>query len=298
MMNREQIKKILYGLGKLLSILGLGFLFYKLSKEYTLESFYSHLVAYKFIILPLIIINLLSPMIGIVGWRLMLKKYAKKGFSYLTAYYYYSKTEIAKYLPGNVFHFVGRQAMASKLGISQMEMAKVSLLHNIFLIIGTFAATTAFTLFSSSIDIKIKLLLVIATIGSIVAIMFMYPSFSKTQKLKLAVVFAISIGLHGIMMGWIMQVQVKSMDPSLFFEVAAIYIISWFIGLVTPGASGGLGVREGAFIAIAKFLHLPVATEVVLFSILFVRFVNILVDLLMYLTTFLLPKRIIETIDL
>ncbi len=296
-MPKEKLKKIAYSIGKLLGFLGLAFVFYKLSTEYTLESFYTKAKAFQSYLPFFILLNLFSSLIGIYVWHLMLKKYARRGFGYLVSYYYFAKTEIAKYLPGNLFHFVGRQAMASKLGISQVEMAKISLLFTLLLAEGTLIASTLCAFFSLSVAFNIKALLGLVTLGAILVTLFIYPIFTKYEKLLLSAIFAFSIALQGVLLAWIIQLQLGEQNFSLFFEVAAIYILSWLIGFVTPGASGGLGVREGAFIALAAFLHLSISQDIVLFSILFIRFINILVDLLMFLSTLFIEKRVLTSID-
>ena len=88
------------------------------------------------------------------------------------------------------------------------------------------------------------------------------------------------------------MVQSDHFTTGLFFECVSIYIVSWLIGFITPGASGGLGIREGTFIAIAAFLHLDIAAEIIIFSVLLVRFINIIIDIAMYLSTFVLKNNI------
>ncbi len=290
-MNKDQIKRVLYSFGKLLGFLGLGFLFYKLSTEYTLESFYLKVKEFWQYLPLFILINLFSSIVGIYVWHKMLTKYAKKKFSYLISYYYFAKTEVAKYLPGNLFHFIGRQTIASKLGISQVEMAKISLLFTLLLVVGTLIGSTICTLFSMSVVLNIKLFLGAVTIVAVLAVLFIYPIFTKYEKLLLSAIFAFSIALQGVLLAWIVQLQLGELNLSLFFEVAAVYILSWLVGFITPGASGGLGVREGAFIAISNFLQLSISQDITLFSILFVRFINIVVDLLLYLSTLFIQKR-------
>jgi hypothetical protein len=46
----------------------------------------------------------------------------------------YGRTQIAKYLPGNVFHLVGRQVMGRRLSHSQGRMALASLLEALLLV--------------------------------------------------------------------------------------------------------------------------------------------------------------------
>jgi len=291
-MHKERIKKLLTFLGKILGILGLVFIFYTLSQEYTWTSF-----ANKFnFILPLLpllfLLNILSIILGIYAWHDMLLHYASHHFSFITSYYYFAKTEIAKYLPGNIFHFIGRQALASKVGISQLEMGKTSLLFSLLLLASTIIASTIFALFATDIPLYILVLMIVGTVATVVAIVMSYKSFPTRTKVKMNLFLILSVSLQGIMLASIVFYQLKSFDFGLFIQCTSIYIISWLIGFVTPGASGGLGVREGTFVAIVHFLYLPISSEIIIFSVLLVRLINILTDILLYLSTFMLKSKI------
>lgn len=290
-MDKAKLKKLIYGFGKGVGFLALIYIFYKLSKEYTLSSFLEKFITIKEIIVPLILINLLSSILGIYSWHLMLLQYAKKEFGYLSSYYYFAKTEISKYLPGNVFHFVGRQALASKIGISQIDMAKISIFFTISLMVATVISSTIFTIFVHGLNIYIKPLMIVGSTISILLIYFTYPIFTKSKKSLTTAILTFSISLQGIMLSLIIFWQVNSMSLEQFLKIASIYIISWLIGFITPGASGGLGVREGAFLAIASFVHLNISSDIILFSILLIRLINIFVDILMFLSTFLINQE-------
>ena len=65
-------------------------------------------------------------------------------------------------------------------------------------------------------------------------------------------------------------------------------------GFLTPGASGGLGIREGTFIAIATYLHLNISADIIIFSVLLVRLINVCADVMLYLSTMILEKKMKE----
>jgi hypothetical protein len=119
-----------------------------------------------------------------------------------------------------------------------------------------------------------------------------YPSFSLEKKLGINTVLALSVALQGIMLGIIVMAQHGNAGSAFFFQIVSIYIVSWLIGFVTPGASGGLGVREAAFIALAAYLHVNISNDVIVFSVLLVRFINILTDSVAYLSTYLIAHKI------
>jgi len=279
-------------MGKLLGLFGVLFVLYKLSQEYTIESFVGRFVELISITPYLLMINILSMMLGIFVWHMMLLHYSKIEFSYKISYYFFAKTEIAKYLPGNVFHFLGRQLLAKKIELSQSQMAKVSGMFTLLLVVGTILSATLFFIFGSGIDIYIKALLQLLALLSIGVTIYLFPSFDREKKLKMDAILTISIGMQGIMMGIIIFSQIDSSELGLFFQVVGIYIFSWLVGFVTPGASGGIGVREGAFIAMAEFLHLSISSDIILFSILFIRLINIVADLLAYSSTLFIRDEI------
>ena len=293
-MNKEAIKKSVYFLGKSLGLLGLVYVFYKLSQEYTFSSFTKQFILLLDILPFLLVLNFLSVIIGIYAWHVMLLHYTKRSFPYLGSYYYFSKTEIAKYLPGNIFHFVGRQALSSKLGISQIEMAKISLLFSVLLLTGTVITSTFFAFLSNEIPYSILTLMGLSSIIVLIILVYLYPSFPTRKKVSMNIYLALSVALQGIMLGMIVMYQSDGLTVNLFFLCVGIYTLSWLIGFITPGASGGLGIREGTFIAIVSYLEVDISADIIIFSVLLVRLLNICIDISIYLSTFILENKIKE----
>lgn len=293
-MNKDKLKPYAYGVGKSLGILGLLFVFYTLWQEYTWSSFTKQFVLFLNILPVLMFLNFASIIIGILAWHLMLKHYAKKSFPFFASYYYFSKTEIAKYIPGNIFHFIGRQALAVKIGILQVEMAKISLLLSFLLLTGTLLTSTLFALLSEGVPSIILVLMGLSSIISLIVLVYMYPSFPLSKKISMNLYLALSIALQGILLAIIVMHQSESFSINLFFLCISIYTVSWLIGFVTPGASGGLGVREGTFIAIISYLQVDIPSDIIIFSVLLVRLINIVVDVGLYLSTTIFEKKIKE----
>lgn len=294
MFNKNNLKKILYFIGKSLGIIGLVFVFYKLSQEYSIETFSNKMVLLSHTIPSLVVLNVLSLLIGIFVWYRLLRNYSQKTFPFLAAYYYFTKTDIAKYLPGNVFHYVGRQVLAAKLHLTQVEMGKISFLNIILLLTGTILASSLFAFVAKGTPLSILTLLGLSSMITIIILLYIYPSFPRKEKIMMNLYIAVSIALQGVMLSIVIAYQSEAFSTNLFMQCAGIYTLSWLIGFVTPGASGGLGVREGVFIAAMSYLHINIAEEIVLFSVLFIRLINIMVDVLLYLSTYTLEKKMKE----
>jgi len=286
------LKNIAYFIGKILGFIGLVFVLYKLSQEYTLDSFTDKVFKIKSILFYLFGLNLLSLILGIYAWHIMLQNYSNKIFPYIISYYYFGKTEIAKYLPGNIFHFIGRQILAKKLGVSQKDMMKISIYFSFLLLVSTIISATIFSYFADGLKTYWFILLFSLCIIIVIFTFFLYPSFNIKNKLIMNILLVVSVSLQGIMLGIIVLYQSSDTTSGFFFLIVSIYIISWLIGFVTPGASGGLGVREGAFIAIVSYLHLNISRDIFLFSILLLRFINIITDVFTYLSAYIISNKI------
>ncbi|SFV62968.1 Putative transmembrane protein HieC [hydrothermal vent metagenome] len=290
-LDKTKLKELLYLIGKSLGFLGIAFVLYRVSQEYTVDSFMDRFIAISDISYILLPINLASTIIGIFVWHMMLIYYSKSLFPYRVSYYFFCKTEIAKYLPGNIFHFVGRQLLAKKIDITQPQMMKISGLFTLLLAVATLLSGTIFLLLIDDIYIWLRVLMIISSMVALIATLYLFPSLPKIEKIKMNMILTLSIALQGIMMGIIISAQIDESSTKLFMEIVGIYIFSWLVGFVTPGASGGIGVREGAFIAIASFLHLEISNEIILFSVLYIRLINIVTDIITYASTYFIKDR-------
>jgi len=290
---KERLKKAAVIGGRLLGVAGLLYVLYLLFAHYRLADLLQKSKEILPILPLLLLLNIASTLLGIWAWKLMLGRYAKESVSFLEAFWYFSRTEIAKYLPGNIFHYVGRQAFAARLGLSQKEMAMVSALFTLSLAAATLLAATILAAASGLFAGWLLGLLLIATALALGAGIFFYPSFSITQKLAILAILTLSIALQGAMLDLVLA-RFFPITPSLAAAFASIYVLSWLVGFVTPGASGGLGVREGAFIALADRLGLAIESATAAFGVLFVRIVNILTDTILYLATHFLAARVAQ----
>jgi len=134
--------------------------------------------------------------------------------------------------------------------------------------------------------------MLLTTLITFIVIIITYKSFPLSTKVKINILLSLSVALQGAMLAMIVLYQNDSFDSGLFFQCLSIYTISWLIGFITPGASGGLGIREGTFVAITTFLELNIASDIIIFSVLLVRLINILIDIILFLSTFLLTTKI------
>jgi len=188
-------------------------------------------------------------------------------------------SQIGKYFPGNVGHFVGRLGMLRLEGYSVSKGA-VSIVLEILWIIGAAAALSVYALFTGALSIVenaheiagwlplLVLLLAFVTPNLMILIFNMMPERARTMLgftgkirrppeqvvlgcyalyfLNFAINGAILvIGLH-----WLFDVQVNDV-----LLVISLHAVVWLLGFILPGAPGGLGVREALFVLLFGSLY-------------------------------------------
>ncbi len=212
----------------------------------------------------------------------------------------YLVTNIYKYLPGNVGHFYGRINAVSKQGVS-LPVASLSVLLEPLLM----AASALFiALLSHSIGIiettnnvnilflqSFLLISVLIGIHPIIinrVIGFIKKTKSKENKEIETIYLQEYPGI--ILVGEIIFLLLRGLGfilalmafISITFQQIPIIIstfsFAWLLGLVIPGAPGGLGVFEATIIALLETSSLP--NEIVLTTIAIFRVISILAEVM------------------
>lgn len=208
----------------------------------------------------------------------------------------YLITNLAKYLPGNVGHFYGRISAVYKAGGS-IEVASLSVLLEPLLMA---AAAFLITLLASSIGLietnfspwlwHINIFLLIAVLLGFHP-KILNPSLQFLSRLKNKekdstitieqypsifllgeIVFLLLRG-SGFLLTWMALIPLNfSQIPTLF----SVFSFAWLMGLIVPGAPGGIGVFEAVAIALLSRQDFP--TGIILSIIALFRIVSILAE--------------------
>jgi len=150
----------------------------------------------------------------------------------------YGVSQLAKYVPGNVFHLAGRQALGASAGLPQWPLGKslVWELGTIAIMGGLFVLLTI----PSLLPLPVWVALVVfacATGGSIAIVRRRFsPDLARAAALQL-----VFLGLSGVIFAMLFKLLGGEWN---WGPVAGAYVVAWLIGLVTPGAPAGVGVRE------------------------------------------------------
>lgn len=196
----------------------------------------------------------------------------------------YTQTQIAKYVPGNVLHFVSRHMYLSALGVPHRPIALATVFELVSLPIAALCAVSILLPFADLTDIasgdwRLAYLppflgALSLTVGAVVL------SYWRQQRLiwPIAIVLARATGFM-LFQGLIFTLILQMISSEFVFIALPIAILAWLIGFVTPGAPGGVAVREALLI---KLLTIAALQEDILIAALLFRLVTSVGDLAVY----------------
>ena len=174
----------------------------------------------------------------------------------------YTKANLSKYLPGNVFQYLQRQAIGTAYGYTHAGLALGSLLETVFSIVTAAALLVFFILFGFQIPapmmlgIQSKNIALVAILGIVLAAYLI-----KSRKLavikrmfsygflalffRVATNYSVILLLFGILFaGLYMALSGNTVTIIMFGPLMFAFLASWILGFVTPGCPAGIGVRE------------------------------------------------------
>ncbi len=228
-------------------------------------------------------------------WTWILKAF-KQPVSQRWALEVYLKTNIAKYLPGNVWHYAGRISAITEAGGS-IGVASLSVLLEPLLMA---AAALLIALLSGSLGFistaPNPLILALQIGGLIVVLLGIHPRFlnpvikflnrskkvTETGEVKLEHYPLLPLlGEVGFLLwrgsGFLLTLLV--LFPVTLPQIPQLlssFSFAWLLGLVVPGAPGGLGIFEATIIAL---LGNQVSPGLILTVVAIFRMVSILAEL-------------------
>jgi len=200
------------------------------------------------------------------SWSRTLQHLAAKPVCLTSAMRLYAFSTIAKYLPGNIFHYAGRQIAVARLGYGQKAAAQATALE----IAGHFFAAGLLLLlllpFASDglqwLGELLRetlgfwpLLLVGAAAAAGLAGLFLarhgYRLWPGLDRRTLALVASLQVAFFALatLLGVWLAMAVLGISAAAMPAIAFAYLLAWLVGFLTPGAPGGLGVREACLVA-------------------------------------------------
>lgn len=301
-MGKKGIKVI----GNVVSVLSIIFVIYRL---YNLEIDYSILYSAKKIgiLCILSILYSFNLLINPISWRYIIFSITGKMINLRNTEYVYCKSNLLKYLPGNVFQYIGRNAIAVKERISHLDVAISTCIDIGCNLTGVFFVALLcygyglvlwfqqqnFEFFHKAIGLGI---LILGILGVALGVTnHVHPHMLKNLLKKIKTILSLKnifiyiccVGAYSLMALYtselfvlvLNQILNVSITVELWRLLIGTYLISWIVGFITPGAPGGIGVREFAVMLLLK--ESPFM-ETVLLGMVIYRLVTIIGDVLAF----------------
>lgn len=211
---------------------------------------------------------LVSLMVSFATWHLLLRAVGEKS-SVVAALAIGMISQFAKYVPGNVAHLIGRIALARRYGFGTVRVGlSMTIEIGCAVIAGLTVAAFAFVIegpprLGGTSRLPSPLTLVLFASGlavvPLVATQVLKrwrPEFLKRQLDQAAVsapsatVLVVCFFLYllvFLILGLMLYLVVRGVfdaTPAPYWLLAGVFALAWVAGFLTPGAPGGLGVRE------------------------------------------------------
>jgi uncharacterized membrane protein YbhN (UPF0104 family) len=218
----------------------------------------------------------------------------------------YFRAQIAKYIPGNVFQYLGRNLLAKKYDWPQKTVSYATLLEIIALIFasGILALAQWIILLNPAGNIRKFLMVVLPIALYLIVSSFKYASAYLSKKLSsvynlfnkyLDILFDLKINhlylatllylafliLSGIIFWQVVNALNQFAPPTYLALSTSIYAFgtAWMIGFIIPGAPGGIGIREAVLVFL---LAAHITTETALAAVLIMRIITTVGDLIAF----------------
>ncbi|EAU39982.1 hypothetical protein FP2506_02035 [Fulvimarina pelagi HTCC2506] len=190
----------------------------------------------------------------------------------------YATSQLAKYVPGNIFQFAGRQVIGVGAGFANAPLGK-SILYELALLClaACHFVTLGAPLLLPGLGLTAPTAVFLVVVWASFALLdwFLGRSCAKAFLLYVAFLF-----VSGAVFALVASYSgVASTGLQAFLPVVSAFVVAWMIGLVTPGIPAGLGVREAVLIVLLPaFGDEPSIVTAVLLG----RIVTVLGDTLFY----------------
>ena len=229
------------------------------------------------------------------GWHRIVNLFASERRS--RTYPSFCVTQVAKYLPGNVAHLIGRGLYLRGSAVSDGAIVKATLLELAVIPLGagvTIVCMGCLGFFSDLLPWLPRVawvgLALILCCG--VAFALLAPARRPDSRALPVAGTLPAVALAALFMlclGGTFAAVFNLLAEGPIAVLAGAGIIAWLVGYLTPGAPGGIGTREATLIALLSFLN---QADTVLIATALFRVVTTLGDVLLFLGSWLkLPRR-------
>ncbi len=207
-----------------------------------------------------------------LAWHALLLALGARPHSLAHSVRSHTSAQLAKYVPGNVFHLVGRHMLQrSRGGDDDRRLALATVAETLMLVLAAACIAAICLAFGSEGQVQ-RLCIAIAT--ALLAICALAAWLAHSHGLRLAPAlsaFAAMLAFFAVM-ALVLMALGEMLGLGASPALAGGGVAAWIAGFVTPGAPGGLGIREAVMVIVGagtsadKLLMLGILLRVVTFG--------------------------------
>lgn len=247
------LKRTLHWIGNGLAIIGIFFVILRLYRDWHVRDLSYISLNIWLAVTCLAIFYCFDSFLLAFAWRRILKSLGID-VSRAWSIKIYGISQLAKYVPGNVFHIAGRQALGC-LPVFLVYLVKSTGWElGLISVSGAVFSWLVLPLLILFVTLPASIALILLTIVGLGYILYRFFSFHLFLAFICQISFLlISGGIFVILLGALVQNEGGSIYKRGYLY-AVHYVVAWLVGLVTPGAPAGVGVRELILLFLLKGL--------------------------------------------
>jgi uncharacterized membrane protein YbhN (UPF0104 family) len=155
----------------------------------------------------------------------------------------YGISQLGRYVPGNVFHFVGRQALGLASGVAGRQLVKSALWElGLVATAGTILGVLATALPRAGLSVEVAA----AAAGATFAVLELGLCYIVSARVGIALALQVAfLSISGaVFVGTVALIVPTVVSQVGVAPLMGAFTVAWLVGLVTPGAPAGMGIRE------------------------------------------------------
>jgi hypothetical protein len=192
----------------------------------------------------------------------------------------YGLSQVSKYIPGNVFQFLGRQALGLKYGLPGWPLARSAFLEIAVLAIsGALFISFALPLFWQRIQPVHAVVIFLAISALVIGSIYWMSGRFLARALFLDTFFLLVSGGLFTAVLYLVEPEALNLGMGFLWVICGSFVIAWLLGFLTPGAPAGVGIRE---VVLLWLLGSVVQEPTLLSAVVISRMVTVLGDVLFF----------------
>ena len=208
-----------------------------------------------------VVANVVAMVLGAWTWRTLLAA-AGAPISWRSSFSIVGRANLAKYLPCNVFHIVGRAGLAASEEGLKLPLVLATMTIETLMIIAIAVALGAPAAVSQLDALRAMVpagpWLLLGALGLAVALVVVVAVVLRRRRVVVGSVALAKVAAADVVTCVLLGSSVYAFLATAFPTTTMPWSIcvsgfslAWVLGFVTPGAPGGVGVREAIFLLLA-----------------------------------------------